>query len=223
MLRDIAQLFFPDSCRGCKGGLRAGEHMFCTACISELSEDLAQGRKITDWLVTVPGLAEGWILLGFRQGGIVQNILHELKYHHQPEIGFELGRILGTIIREQHENFSGDVIIPIPLHRRRQMARGYNQSFCIAQGIAGELGITVREDLLKRTRATQTQTRKSRFERWLNVREAFRVMDASFISGRDIILVDDVVTTGSTLEACGRACLEAGARTITVICLASAR
>lgn len=208
---------------GCKGNLEAGENLLCTWCVGELSADLGQGKEITDSLVTIPGLSGGWTLLGFRQGGIVQNILHELKYHHKPEIGVELGKVLGSVLKQKPGMVKGDLIIPVPLHRRRQLTRGYNQSACIARGLSAELSIPVKENFLVRRKATKTQTRKSRFERWLNVKSAFQVKNPAIASGRDVILVDDVVTTGSTLESCAQACREAGAGSITILCLASAR
>jgi ComF family protein len=129
--------------------------------------------------------------------------MHHFKYKGMQEIGVLMGNIAAEQLARSDIFSSVDVIIPVPLHKKRLKERGYNQSTCFANGLAQKLNAIVDDANLVRVRATETQTHKSRFSRFENMQEVFTVSDPEKLNGKHVLLVDDVVTTGSTLEACG--------------------
>jgi ComF family protein len=150
-------------------------------------------------------------------------MLHELKYNGQRNIGIELGRMFGLELRDTPFQLA-DIIHPVPLHPLKFKQRGYNQSELIAQGISAALNIPVETGLIERIIPTSTQTRKSRYERWENVRESFRISGAERYKNRHVLLVDDVITTGATIEACVSALIRtAEGITVSIASLACAK
>jgi len=162
-----------------------------------------------------------WAFLKFRKTGIVQHLLHHLKYNNHPEIGLRLGQLIGKEIKENNLATAFDEIVAMPLHRKREIKRGYNQSRKIAEGIAERTGIPVSENVLRQINTT-TQTRKNRVERWQNVAEAFQIKSPALIKDKRILLVDDVITTGASLEACGQQFIEHGCAELSIVCVAEA-
>jgi ComF family protein len=138
----------------------------------------------------------------FHKGGNVQELLHQLKYQGKREVGHYLGRQYAFELGDSWKQGSVDIIVPVPLHPKKQRKRGYNQSQCFAEGLADEWKIPVEAACLFRKKHSSTQTRKSRYERWENVEDIFGVRNQDRIEGKHILLVDDVITTGATLEAC---------------------
>jgi len=147
-------------------------------------------------------------LFYFVKGGKVQNLVHALKYKGNKDVGVLLGEMAGSRLAKNEVFKSVDIVIPVPLHKKRLNQRGYNQARCFAEGIARQLNITVETGNLVRPAATETQTHKSRFERFNNMQEVFVIKSPESLEGKHILLVDDVVTTGSTLEACGNQLLK---------------
>ena len=223
LLSDFFALFFPNFCFGCHDALKKGEEILCSQCLSELPRlDYFQSDNnplVNRFIGRVP-MKHGWALLKFQKAGIVQNLLHQLKYKNRPEIGERLGKILAQKIKEANQAGEIDLIIPVPLHKNRIRMRGYNQSSMIARGISEVFEVPHSEMVIKRVSATKTQTKKSKVERWENVNYAFQVIDVGAISTKRILIVDDVVTTGATIEAIAKCLLNAGAREISVACLA---
>jgi ComF family protein len=159
--------------------------------------------------------------LYFQKKGIVQSILHKLKYKGEKELGVFMGRIYGYELRDTL--FAQvDVIIPVPLHIQRLKKRGYNQSEMFAKGLAEVFHKPVDVESLKRRIANPSQTRKHRYERWLNVNEVFEVIYPENLVGKHILLVDDVVTTGATLESCANVILECENTKVSIVTLAKA-
>lgn len=159
----------------------------------------------------------------FKTGSITQRLLHEFKYRNKREIGIEFGKRLATeILSKIQANHKPDIIIPVPLHPKKLYIRGFNQSDCIGMGLAKALNIPLRTDILIRNRFTETQTRKSKLERIQNVNLAFQVKDQKSLTGRHILLVDDVFTSGATLEACAIALLNVAEVQISIATLALA-
>ena len=158
-------------------------------------------------------------LFKFVKSGKVQHLLHALKYKNQPEIGVQLGRVYGADLEEYKNQF--DVIVPVPLHPSKRRKRGYNQSEEFGKGLGEILEIPCTEKFLKRVKATATQTKKSKLNRWENVSEVFEVEQKEELKGKRVLLVDDVVTTGATLEACGQKLLEAGCGDVSIACIAA--
>lgn len=158
----------------------------------------------------------------FSKHGRIQRVLHTLKYKNEPDLGISLGRVYGQKLKDSGTPISFDVIVPVPLHETRLRKRGYNQSSKYAAGLAEVMAIPLSEDILVRVKNTQTQTRKSKLNRWENVSDVFRVRDRESLSAKRVLLVDDVVTTGATIEACGQVLLENGCQELSIACIAVA-
>ncbi len=138
----------------------------------------------------------------YRHGNKVQTLMHRLKYYSIKDIGLYLGEMYGNILRGSDFLNDIDFIVPVPLHPSKERKRGFNQSAVIADGIASACGLELNVTAFKRIERSSTQTRKSRAERWENVEGIFGVQDPEALSGKHILLVDDVITTGSTIESC---------------------
>ncbi|MFZ5428671.1 MAG: ComF family protein [Bacteroidota bacterium] len=223
-LAGFSELFFPQVCITCRRKLFSSEKYICLFCIQELPRTLFhldEENKVARlfWGRVEILYATSWLF--FRKGSPYQQLIHYLKYKGLKELGQELGYLFGNDLRESP--FSGcELVIPVPLHPAKEKKRGYNQSEWIARGIAGALALPLPRAALVRAADTQTQTRKSRFERWQNVEGIFEVPDPELILGRHILLIDDVVTTGSTLEAAAQALLCSGAAGVSLATLAIA-
>jgi Predicted amidophosphoribosyltransferases len=152
----------------------------------------------------------------------IRKLIHNLKYKGITEIGFELGKIYGESLIRSDFLTGIDVIVPVPLHQSKKRARGFNQSEIISDGISSATGIMVDRNSLQRITVTETQTRRSRFDRWINVEGIFSVKDSSLLEGKHILLIDDVITTGSTLESCANELLKAEGVKVSVAELAVA-
>ncbi len=141
----------------------------------------------------------------------MQALLHELKYRGNQELGIQLGSLLGTVLKN-NSRFAVDVLVPVPLYPSKEKSRGFNQATLICQGIAAVTGLPVCTTLLRRNAERSTQTKKDRAERWENMRGIFEATPFNEVPYKNILLIDDVITTGATLEACGQAILEAEER-----------
>jgi ComF family protein len=161
--------------------------------------------------------------LKFMKDGKVQRLLHQLKYNGHHEIGTMLGRMYGFELIDAGYKNEFDLIIPVPLHVSRMRKRGYNQSAMFGNGLAEVLNIPCVEGIVKRRRKTETQTKKTRLNRWENVNEVFELADPERIHKRKILLVDDVITTGATLEACARVIVQHNCESISIACIAAAQ
>jgi len=158
----------------------------------------------------------------FNKSGRVQHLLHEFKYKNHPEIGIVLGRVYAAKLIEINLNNAFDMIIPVPLHPLRKRKRGYNQSAKFAEGLSEKLNIPFSDDLMIRKMSTETQTRKTKLNRWENMSGVFGLNKPQIIQGKRILLVDDVITTGSTVEACAHVLLNEGCPELSIACIAEA-
>jgi len=140
--------------------------------------------------------------LYFNKGGKVQHLIHQLKYKNQKQVGTFLGALYGTYLKNSQFFNSIDIIVPVPLHPKKQRQRGYNQSDFFAMGLAESMNIFVDKTTLHRTYASESQTKKNRYNRYQNVCSIFGIKDIITLSGKHVLLVDDVITTGSTIESC---------------------
>ena len=205
-LADFVSLVFPQLCAACGESLVTGEELICTDC--RFSLPYTNFHCHADNIVAQQfwgriKLEAAYALFYFIKGGKVQNLVHGLKYKGIKQIGTLLGEMAGGQLVKNELFKTVEVIIPVPLHKKRLKQRGYNQAECFAAGIAGQLNADLETDNLIRPTATETQTHKSRFERYGNMQEVFTVQYPERLAGKHILLVDDVITTGSTLEACG--------------------
>jgi ComF family protein len=224
MWQALLDLIFPRICVACSQPLNQGEQHICTHCQHELPQTKSHLGYMPELDLRLAGrvpLRHNWSFLIFTKKGKVQRIVHALKYRGNQAIGELLGRWYGAILKAQVQP-SFDVLLPVPLHPRKLAKRGYNQADCWARGLSQTMGIPVESDWLKREKLTDTQTRKSRLERAENMRNVFYVNDPKQLQGKSVALVDDVITTGATLEACTEVLLQAGAKDVSVITLAMA-
>lgn len=204
-LADFVTLLFPQLCPACGESLMAGERIICTDCRFNLpftNFHLQPDNIVAKQFWGKVNLEAAYALYYFAKGGKVQNLMHHFKYRGMQQIGVLLGNIAGSQLTKNEVFKTVDIIIPVPLHKKRFKQRGYNQSACFADGLAQKLTAVVDESSLIRAKATETQTHKSRFSRFENMQEVFAVIDPEKLINKHVLLVDDVVTTGSTLEAC---------------------
>ena len=201
---DFFSLFFPQLCSGCGKSLFKNENTICTSCIYHLPytnfHQDADNRVAQQLWGRIPFNSAGAYLY-FQKGSRVQSLMHQLKYNNKPETAFKLGEMYGMQLKDATVLQNIDTIIPVPLHPARQRKRGYNQSEHIAKGLSHSLNIPVNSNLNRRI-FTQTQTKKSRFVRYENMKDVFYVDEAHQLINKHILLVDDVITTGATIEAC---------------------
>ncbi|MEP7269387.1 MAG: ComF family protein [Saprospiraceae bacterium] len=197
-----SEFFFPSVCHACEARNKMYDHVLCMQCTYEVATTdhwkFVENDFTNKFLGRLP-LANGASLYKFVPGGIFQKLVHKLKYENKPEIGENLGRVAGRKIKEHWSK--PDLIVPVPMHEKKQWVRGYNQAEVIARGISSTLDIPINKLITKR-HATQSQTTFHRHERLKNMQEAFSLRQKYDLTGRHILLVDDVLTTGATLEAC---------------------
>ncbi|WP_242926270.1 ComF family protein [Pontibacter vulgaris] len=228
MLEDLLALFFPESCFACDGALARGESFICTDCNVKLpytDVHLHGGTELNPLQRRFWGKVPvrfAFSYLYFRPKGRVQKLLHKLKYKGGHDLGEHLGKRYGTILADHKYNQQFDVIVPVPLHKYKLSRRGYNQSDSFAKGLATALQLPWQATGLARIENTTTQTSKNRLDRWQNVEHVFKVLSPELVAGKRVLLVDDVMTTGATLEACTVALLAAGSTEVSVITIAAA-
>lgn len=222
---DFASLFFPQYCRSCHDPLVRGEELICMRCVLELPRlnyHLDQDNPLYVKLRGRIPVQHVVAFLKFVKSSKVQSLLHTLKYKGQPEVGVALGRLYGQYLALTDYDSLFDLILPVPLHPLRKRQRGYNQSEEFGKGLSEVLSIPCNDDILQRRSQTSTQTRKSKLSRWTNVSEVFAIRKPDQIVGKRILLVDDVITTGATLEACGQVLVDGGCAKLSVACIAAA-
>ena len=225
VLNDVVGLFYPTVCGGCDSQLIKQEQNLCLNCLHGLPKTYFWDYEVNPIEKLFWGRLEvgaACAFLHFEKDSALQHLLYRLKYEGKSGIGAELGRLFAHILREKNWFVDVDVIIPIPLHISKEQRRGYNQSAHIANGIGEIFSATVRNRALKRIMASESQTDKSRYSRVQNVENVFEVGNARFIIGKNVLLVDDIITTGATLEAAGNALLQAGARRLYIATIAVA-
>ncbi len=215
-------LFFPRNCEACNTNLVKGEKVLCTKCLNDIpktnfhkNEDNVLNRVFYG----ITNIKYSTAFYFFRRGSKFQSLIHKLKYNGQKELGVELGRMGGSEIKNSFFK-EIDIIIPVPLHPARKRERGYNQSEMIAQGLSETLAKDYKTDILLRHIYTQTQTKKSLEERRKNVNSAFKIVNKDIIKEKHILLVDDVITTGSTIVACANELLKIKNVTVSIFAAA---
>jgi ComF family protein len=221
---DFLQFFFPDLCVACGQILNKQEKVLCAQCFyhiprTDFHKDLENPVSQLFWgRVKIEHTGSFFY---FNKGSIYQPLIHKLKYSGRRDIGVEMGKAYGSELRKT-VFASADMIIPVPLHPKKLKKRGYNQSEMIARGLSLSLSLPVNTSFLYRGESTETQTRKSRFDRFRNVEGKFLIRDGEGLEGKHVLLADDVVTTGSTLEACASAVLEVRGTKVSILTLAVA-
>lgn len=211
MFHDFVNLLYPTVCHICEAELLKNEQILCTSCIHDLpvtSYHLDNENLVKKLFYGRVKIEKATSLLHFRKKSGVQQLIHDLKYRGHQEIGNYLGKWLGTGLAEIEEYTSIDIVIPVPLHRSRLKERGYNQVEGFGREIAKALDSDYRDDILLKISATKTQTFKDRISRWGKLEETLSIQNTNDLENKHLLIVDDLVTTGATIEACAHKLLE---------------
>jgi len=208
ILNDINSILLPRACFGCNARLNRGEYFLCTVCRNQLplteynfNDENAVDRIFYGRI----NIKKANSFLFFVEKGIVQQLIHHLKYRNQEQIGTFLGDWHGQIIAENNYIDSIDVVIPVPLHKKKQRKRGYNQVTEFGKRLAYHLNADYMENVLIKTANTRTQTKKGRIGRWQSNKALFLLTNPAVLKHKNVLLVDDVITTGATMEICANA------------------
>lgn len=205
-LEALFNFFYPEVCLSCTRALLRNEKILCWTCDSDMPRTNHFEQPDNELYKRFTGRIElqaAAAMFHFSKESGVQHLLHALKYKGRQDAGEYAGRLIAYKIKSSTGTLqTAEVIVPVPLHWKKQKIRGYNQCDSVANAIAAELQIPFNNQALERTHANISQTRKSRFDRWGNVAEIFAVKNPALLEGKHVLLVDDVVTTGATAEAC---------------------
>jgi ComF family protein len=203
LMRSASHLIYPSTCIICEGELSSSDNSICSFCLPELDfthfEKYTEPTPLDKLFWGRVKLEHTYSLLYFEKERSTQKILHSLKYKHNPQVGIEFGRLIGEKFKSLPISKNIDAIVPVPLHPKKEFQRGYNQSAELAKGISEMIGVPIDEKFLAKKIHTGSQTSKGRFSRWDNVSQNFRLKTQGQF--KHILLVDDVITTGSTLES----------------------
>ena len=216
---DFVQLFYPHLCLGCANENLSVKGVVCPFCFTTLPRtnlvDVTDNPTEKIFNGRLP-IEHAYSEFYFEKDSLIQHLLHELKYKNKTNIGEYIGELMGESMATSCRFKNIDAVIAMPLHKAKEKKRGFNQSLCIAKGIGRILGKPVLENNIERIKNTETQTRKQRDERWRNVAYSFRVKNPELLKNKHLLLIDDVITTGASIESCGRALLEVEGTTLSV-------
>lgn len=224
-MRRLLSLFFPPCCPVCGTALQEGEDALCVACKCRLPrtgywED--QDPCVEQMFWGKVSVTRATAFLYYHKGSPYSGLVRLLKYDGRKELGVALGRIMGGELAADGFFSQVDALIPVPLHKRKLRSRGYNQSLCLARGVAQVTGLPVLDGCLCRTIYTDTQTHLTLAERWDNMRHVFCLSNPLAVAGKHVMLIDDVLTTGATMTACADVLAQAEGVSISMLALAKA-
>jgi len=211
LFKNLLALFYPENCLTCDNHLMHGEFLVCSFCRHQLPiTDFCEAKnnaveKVFRGRVSI---VAGTSLLYFRKKGISQALIHQLKYKGRQDVGVFFGKWMGEQLRNSKRFMGIDGIIKVPLHSKRLKQRGYNQLTLYAKELSKELQIPVYEKVLIKVGKSTSQTKKNRFKRFDKISERFQLDDGDHVKGKHLLLIDDVLTTGATLEACANELLK---------------
>ena len=223
MFHDFVDLIFPRWCNACETALTRNENILCTSCLHALpltNYHLEKDNAVEAIFYGRITVENATSLLLFEKKEIVQKLIHNLKYKGHQEIGTFLGKWLGSELKETENYRKITMVIPVPLHKNKLKKRGFNQVEKFGKEIAAALKIPYEDQLLLKKNASQTQTIQKRFARWGSIGETFVLEHPQKIENNHILLVDDLVTTGATLEACAEKLLQAKGVKISIATMA---
>lgn len=207
----ILHLLFPHICAGCGNDILHEESVLCMKCIDAMPEtnfELHPNNPVEKTFWGRLPLTGATAQFYFTKESLMQHLMHQFKYKGNKELGMQLGKIMGEQIKKS-ARFEADALVPLPLFPAKEKRRGYNQATILCEGMAEAMNLPVLDKIISRPQHTETQTKKGRIERWKNMEGKFILSDADAIKNKHLLLVDDVVTTGATLEACGNELLKA--------------
>lgn len=223
LLKDLIYLFYPKVCVVCDEKLIENENVICTLCRHDLPLTNFQNytnNKVTQTFYGRVLIEKAFSLVFFRKEGSIQKLIHDLKYKGNEEIGLLFGNWLGEMLKENQEFATIDFIIPVPLHPKKLRERGYNQVTKFGKKLSFHLEKPFIENELTRISSTKTQTFKARFERFNNIDTKFNLKNPPQFNNKHVLLIDDVITTGATLEACAKEFLKSENCTISILTMA---
>lgn len=221
----LVHLFYPHICNGCGSDLVQNDNLLCLACLHELPRtNFARqaGNPVEKIFWGRLPLVAAMSAFYFGKGSVMQKLIHEFKYKANKELGEFLGTMMGELLLESDRFKNIDAVIPLPLFAAKEYKRGFNQATILSNGISKAMNIPVVKNNVTRKRFTETQTKKHRTDRWENVSGSFEIIQPDLLTGKHILLVDDVVTTGATLEACGTEILKMKETKLSIATLAFA-
>ncbi len=223
MLRDFISLLFPSSCIITQQPLAKGEKYISTHCAHQLPKfDLkATHEELHKKFYGIVTIKHAFAYYKFSKHNNVQKLLHQLKYNNCPEVGELAAQWYAYELAEAGYAKSFDLILPVPLHKTKQRKRGYNQCDSIAKGMSAVLEIPWHDKVLIKKKHTDSQTRKTRMQRFANAEEVYAIHHEPLIKGKRILLVDDVITTGATLSVCAHLLLQHGCQEVSIAALAT--
>lgn len=224
-MKNLLNLFFPMVCLSCDHHLDVNERYVCTVCRHDFpltNFESTTENPLTKMLYGRVLLKNATALLWFSKKGLVQRLLHNLKYKGHEEVGLFLGQWLGEDLRQRDGFKTIDVVVPVPLHAKRLRQRGYNQVHKFGEQLAAALGCEFNTEVLQKSKATTTQVFKDRIRRWVNDDALFMVTEFESLKGKHILLVDDIITTGATIETCANALSKIEGTTISIATMAIA-
>ena len=208
----LLHLIFPHVCAGCGSDILSEQNVLCMRCMIAMPEtnfELHPNNPVEKNFWGRLPLEAATAQFYFTKESLMQHLMHQFKYKGNKELGLQLGRLMGNALRSANRFSEIDVLIPLPLFPSKEKKRGYNQATVLCDGMAEILNIPVLNNVITRPQHTETQTKKGRIERWRNIEGKFQLIDPLKIQNKHVLLVDDVVTTGATLEACGNELLKA--------------
>jgi ComF family protein len=225
LLKDALHLFYPHQCISCGDDVLPFDKMICNYCFENLPR--TQFSSLSE--NSIDRIFYGRLNLKaahsefyFSKGQLIQSLIHQLKYNGNKEVGVYLGQLMGQSLLMNNRFKEIDFIVPVPMFRQKEIKRGYNQADIIAQGVADAMQIPVAKDLVQRIQFTSTQTKKDRTERWDNVKNTFMIKNEQLFKNKSVLLIDDVITTGATLESCGETILQIPGAILSIATLAYA-
>lgn len=224
-INDLLNLFFPNYCQSCGNTLVAQEEIICFHCLYSLPKTgfhFHADNPIARLFWGRANLHSASSFLFFSKGGKLQHLIHSLKYKGRGETGILLGKLYGRELLKSDLFNKAEIIIPVPLHPAKQRIRGYNQSEQIAKGLCDSMGLPLQANNLIKIVNSNSQTTKTRYERWQNVKDTFRIREPKQLEGKHILLVDDVLTTGATIEACALKLIDIPETRVSAVTLAYA-
>ncbi len=219
----LVHVFYPSLCYGCNNELIQGDQYICLQCQTEMGRTYFESIRDNPVEKLFWGRADIQCAAStfyYIDKTPLQQIVHHIKYRQEKELGIHMGEIMGIHGTEFFTECKTDLCIPMPLHPKKEYKRGYNQASLLCEGIFKQTGIPYNEKALVRNENTRTQTKKSRIERWKNVASVFDVIEPSIINDKHVVVVDDVITTGASTEACVNMLLQHGAKTVGIYSLA---
>lgn len=222
-LQNFSHLFFPHNCLGCGTDVLNDDAVLCLQCFSNLPATgfmQQPGNPVEKSFYGRINVAAAGSAFYFTKGSVIQNLMVELKYRGNKQAGFYMGRLLGMQLAETERFNTVDAIVPLPLNEKKERKRGYNQAQLIAEGVQAEWNKPILNKAVIRKLFTDTQTQKGRIERWQTMQNIFTVRDSATLEGKHILLIDDVVTTGASLEACAQPMLQVPAVTVSIATVA---